>query len=596
MIYTSVTNRNWKLKTFDLNQASKLTQDHSLDEIQSRLLAIRNIKTEEVKDFLKPTLKNLMPDPNIISDMEKAVERIYQTIIEKKTIGIFGDYDVDGASATALLTKYFTSIKVNSLFYIPDRKKDGYGPSIDSFEKLISLKSNIIITVDCGTVAFEAIKYSKNKNVDVIVLDHHQAEVHLPDACAVVNPNRLDDESGLNYLSAAGVTLMFLVSLNSFLRKKNWFNKNKIQEPDIINFLDLVSLGTVCDVVPLVKLNRALVSQGLKILKKRKNLGLKTLYDASNHEEVPTTYHLGYVFGPRINAGGRVGKSSHGAKLLTTDDPQTSYKLANELNLYNEERKLIEKELLNKVNDEVKKNIDDPVYVLSGVNWHEGVIGIIASRIKEKYNKPTFLISLNNNEKIGKGSARSIYGFDIGTTILAAVQSKILLKGGGHKMAGGFAIDRSKIKDFKKFLFSKFDKSGLSKRATKNIYADSIISISALNIDFFDKVDELAPFGSGNSEPKFIVEDVKIVNSQIVGEKHLKVILCDRNGKTVNAISFNAIGTSLEGYLNKKSHKMINIIGKMSSNNWKGKRNIEFIIDDISVNKSNNSTVPSSNG
>jgi len=584
MIYTSVTNRNWKLKQFDLNQAEKLAQDHSLDEIQSRLLAIRNIKSEEVKDFLKPTLKNLMPDPNIISDMKKAVERVYQAIIEKKTIGVFGDYDVDGASATALLIKYFSSIKVKSVFYIPDRKKDGYGPTISSFKKLISLKSNIIITVDCGTVAFEAIKYSQNENTDVVVLDHHQAEIRLPDACAVVNPNRLDDKSSLNYLSAAGVTLMFLVSLNSFLRKKNWFNQNTIKEPDIINFLDLVSLGTVCDVVPLIKLNRALVYQGLKILKKRKNLGLKTLYDISNHEEAPTAYHLGYVFGPRINAGGRVGKSSHGAKLLTTDDAQTSYRLANELNLYNEERKLIEKELLNKVIEEVKKNIEDPIYVLSGLNWHEGVIGIIASRIKEKYNKPAFLISLNN-VGLGKGSARSVYGFDIGTSILAAVQSKILLKGGGHKMAGGFSIQKSKINDFKEFLFSKFEKSGLSNTTNRNIYADSIISASALNKDFFDKVDALAPFGSGNNEPKFIVENVKIVNSQIVGEKHLKVILCDRNGKTINGISFNAIGTNLEGYLNKKSHKMINILGKMSSNNWKGKRNIEFIIDDISVIK-----------
>jgi len=584
MIYTSVTNRNWKLKQFDLNQAQKLAQDHSLNEIQSRLLAIRNIKSEEVKDFLNPTLKNLMPDPNIISDMKKAVERVYQAIMDKKTIGVFGDYDVDGASATALLTKYFSSIKVESIFYIPDRKKDGYGPNIDSFKKLISLKSNIIITVDCGTVAFEAIKYSQNENIDVIVLDHHQAEIRLPNACAIVNPNRLDDDSNLNYLSAAGVTLMFLVSLNSFLRKKGWFAKNKIEEPDIINFLDLVSLGTVCDVVPLVKLNRALVCQGLKILKKRKNLGLKTLYDISNHEEIPTTYHLGYVFGPRINAGGRVGKSSHGAKLLTTNNAQTSYQLANELNLYNEERKLIEKELLNKVVHEVKKNINDPVYVLTGVNWHEGVIGIIASRIKEKYNKPTFLISLNN-VGLGKGSARSVYGFDIGTVILAAVQSKILLKGGGHKMAGGFSIQKPKINDFKEFLFSKFEKSGLSNTINRNIYADSIISASALNKDFFDKVDTLAPFGSGNNEPKFIVENVKIVNSQIVGEKHLKVILCDRNGKIINGISFNAIGTNLEGYLNKKSHKMINILGKMSSNNWKGKRNIEFIIDDISVIK-----------
>ena len=583
MNYTSVTNRNWKFKTFDTKEVEKLSQDHSLDEIQSKLLAIRNIKTNEVKNFLNPLLKNLMPNPNILIDMDKGVEIVYKAVNQNKTIGIFGDYDVDGATSTAMLSKYFSNIGIKSVFYIPDRKKDGYGPNINSFKKLISLGSELIITVDCGTVAFEAIKYAQEQNIDVVVLDHHQSEINLPKAYAVINPNRLDDDSNLNYLCSAGVTLMFLVSLNRYLRKNNWFIKSKNNEPNVVNFLDLVSLGTVCDVVPLVKLNRALVYQGLKILVKRKNIGLKTLYDTCNYDEAPNAYHLGFVFGPRINAGGRVGKSSYGAELLISDDAQTAYKIAQELNLFNKQRQFIEKDLWITIDSEAQKYGNDPVLVLSGSNWHEGVIGIIASRIKEKYNKPAFIISLVGDT--GKGSARSIYGFDVGKAILNAVQSNLLTKGGGHKMAGGFTIKKIKIDQFKEFLFSKFQKSGLLNSHVKNIYADSIISVSALNEEFYDKINQIAPFGTGNSEPKFIIENLKVVNTKLLGFKHFKVILCDRGGQSMTAVSFNSTGTNLEGYLNKKSHKMINILGKMAANNWKGKRNIEFIIDDISVIK-----------
>ena len=273
-------------------------------------------------------------------------------------------------------------------------------------------------------------------NIDVIVLDHHQSEINLPNAYSVINPNRIDDKSNLQYLCAAGVAFMFLVSINKHLRLNDWFNKNLIDEPNLINYLDLVSLGTVCDVVPLIGLNRAIVKQGLKILKAKKNLGLKTLLDICKIEVNPSIYHLGYILGPRINAGGRVGKCSHGANLLLNSDPKEVYRLATELNQYNNERKMLEKDLVEKILVKSQVNLKDPVLILEGKNWHEGIIGIVAARLKDKFNKPTIIISINGN--VGKASARSIIGFDIGSAIIAATQEKILLKGGGHKMAGGF--------------------------------------------------------------------------------------------------------------------------------------------------------------
>jgi len=386
--------------------------------------------------------------------MEKSTSRTIEAISRKEKIGIFGDYDVDGASSTALLGNYFSHLNLDYEIYIPDRKKEGYGPSIKSFEELISKNVKIIFTVDCGTLSFEAINYAKKNNIDVIVLDHHQSEVKLPNAYSIVNPNRLDDKSNLQYLCAAGVAFMFLVSLNRSLRSINWFKDNNFNEPNLINYLDLVSLGTVCDVVPLKGLNRAIVKQGLKIIKLKRNLGIKTLLDICKIESKPSIYHLGFMLGPRINAGGRVGKCSHGANLLLNKDPKNSFKLASELDQYNKERQMLEKDLLQKILNQAKNYLKDPVLILSGSNWHEGVIGIVASRLKDKFNKPVVIISLEGN--IGKASARSIVGFDIGSVIIAATQEIYLLKGGGHKMAGGFSIKVENIERFKSFVFRKF--------------------------------------------------------------------------------------------------------------------------------------------
>jgi len=582
MSFSSVSGKNWIFNKFLESDLKKYSEIYSLNEIVARLLAIRKKNIDNVDLFLNPTIKNNLPNPLKLKDMKNAINRTFETIKRNESIGIFGDYDVDGASSTALLVRYFSLLNQNIKTYIPDRKKEGYGPSVKGFNNLIKLGTKIIFTVDCGTLSFEPVKIAQSQNIDVIVLDHHQSDLKLPNACAIVNPNRYDDTSKLNYLCAAGVCFMFLVALNKKLRDRNWFEEEKINEPNILNFLDLVSLGTVCDVVPLVDLNRAIVTQGLKVLKKRLNLGLKTLYDLCKIESQPTTYHLGYILGPRINAGGRVGKSSHGAELLASDDPQRTYQIANDLNKSNKERQSIELMLSEQVNTEVKNFQDDPVLVLTGNSWHEGIIGIVASRIKEKYNKPTILISLN--KKIGKGSARSVIGFDIGSQIIKAVQSGILEKGGGHKMAGGFTLKKEKIPILRDFLIKNFEKScpGYSKNI--NLYLDTIIAPSALNEEFFQEVNCLAPFGSGNSEPKFVIENIKVVSSNIIGNNHIKSILSGKDGSTFKAFAWNAKNSPLEPFLNKKNKKRINIAGKMRLNEWKGKRNIEFMIEDISLN------------
>ena len=578
----SITGKKWSLKKFDPEKITFFKDNYFIDDFTAKLLAIKKIENNEIKNFLNPSIKNILPNPNVLKDMVKATKRTVESIIKKEKIGIFGDYDVDGASSTAILGKFFEQINCPYEIYIPDRKLEGYGPSVKGFQTLIDKGAKIIFTVDCGTLSFDPIDFAKEKKIDILVLDHHQSEIKLPNAYSIVNPNRLDDKSNLNYLCASGVCFMFLISLNRELRKNNWFQNNKCKEPNLINFLDLVSLGTVCDVVPLTGLNRAIVKQGLKVLNLKKNLGLKTLLDLCKIETEVTPYHLGFLLGPRINAGGRVGKCSHGANLLLNLDTKNAYKLANELDEFNKERKLIEKDLYEKVLKSIKTT-SDPVIILSGNNWHEGIIGIIASRIKDKFNKPTIIISIN--DKIGKASARSIFGFDIGSVIISAVQSRILLKGGGHKMAGGFTINTDNIDRFKTHTINKYKKLNINLSESKNIFFDSVISPSAVNLDFFNKINTLAPFGSGNSEPRFKIENLTVINSKIIAEKHLKAVLLGEDGSSIKTIAFNAMESTLGGHLTAKKIKPFSIVGKLSLNEWRGQKNVEFIIDDISVNK-----------
>jgi len=579
----SVSGKNWIPRKFNSEEITFFKTNFFLDEIVAKLLSIRKIKNEEIKFFLNPSIKDILPNPYILKDMDRAIERTEKSIINRQKIGIFGDYDVDGATSTAILGKYFKLLNIPFEIYIPDRKKEGFGPNENAFLEFINLGVKLIFTVDCGTLSFTPMDFAKKNKIDVIILDHHQSEIKLPVAHSIVNPNRFDDRSELNYLCAAGVCFMFLVALNKRLRDQNWFLNNGIKEPNLMNILDLVSLGTVCDVVPLIGINRAFVRQGLKVIQKNNNLGLKTLIEVCNIQKTISAHELGFALGPRINAGGRVGKSTHGANLLLDPNSKSAFKLAVELNSYNEERKILENELLNNVLNMDFKNNNDPVIILHGKNWHEGIIGIIAARIKDKFNKPTIIISVNNS--IGKGSGRSINGFDLGSVIIAAVQDGLLSKGGGHKMAAGFTIDMNKIVEFKEFVFRKFKSINMSLEEGKNYFYDVEIAPSAVNIEFFEKINLLAPFGSGNLEPRFIIKDLKLVNSKIVAEKHIKIVLIGSDSTTIKAISFNSVETQLGSHLLRKNIKPFDIAGKLSLNEWRGQRNVEFIIDDISVIK-----------
>ncbi len=582
MSFISVTGKNWIYKKFSSSDVTNFTEKYSLSNITAKLLSIRKKNIENVDLYLDPKIKNLLPNPMCLKDMENAVNRTFKCIDNNDLICIFGDYDVDGATSTAILNKYFLSIDQKVKNYIPDRFSEGYGPSSEGFKKLIDQGGKIIFTVDCGTLSFEPIKMAQNLNVDVIVLDHHQSEANLPVAHSIINPNRIDDNSGLNYLSAVGVCFVFLVALNKKLREKKWFEKNNIKEPNVLNFLDLVSLGTVCDVVPLIGLNRAFVKQGLEIFKKRKNLGLKTLFDICNIQAKPTASDLGFKLGPRINAGGRIGNSSRGVELLISEDPQKAYNIALGLEKSNKERQSIESMLFHEVDTEVKKFHNHPVLVLSGNNWHEGIIGIIAARIKDKYNKPSVIISLK--KELGKGSARSIIGFDIGSQIIKAVQANILKRGGGHKMAAGFSIESKNIPAFRDFLIKNYDKIYKDISNKSELYLDSSIAPSAINEKFFSEVNSLAPFGSGNTEPKFVIENIKVLSSYIVKDLHIKAIMIGKDGSKFRCFAWNVKDTPLEKYLNNSQKAYINIAGNLRLNEWRGKREVEFIIQDISLN------------
>ena len=574
----SVQGKDWVTKNYDKNFIEFISNEYQLDYLTSKLLSIKGFSKYEIESFLNPKIKKFLPNPYLFKDCDKAVNIFFKHIQNKNNICIFGDYDVDGATSSGMMDLYLKKLKINHFIFIPDRQKDGYGPTIETFKNILKQDVNLIITLDCGTTSFDAIKYAKDKNIDVIVIDHHKSQEYLPCADAVINPNRLDETDDYSYLCAAGVLFVFLVGLNKFLREQNFFKKNNIYEPNLLDFLDLVMMGTVCDVVPLVNLNRAFVYQGLKIVSKRNNLGLKTLVDYSKIRKKISTYEVGYVIGPKINAGGRIGKSDLGYKLLTTNDAETAYLISSELDSLNLKRKDLEKNIMEEAINLVEKNrIDDIIFLVKN-DWHEGLIGIIASRLKDYYNKPAFIISQSGD--ICKGSARSIYGFDIGHAITKCKQMDLILKGGGHSMAGGFSLKKTKIKEFKKTLIKIFNKS--KKKTEKNVfYIDSYLDASAINEELINKINMLEPYGSGNKEPIFAFENLKVSKVIETNNNHVKVVL--RKGSIyINSICFNSKGKDIGNYLiNYK--KNFNVAGKIKRNEWNGKSSIDLIIEDIQL-------------
>jgi len=574
----SVQGKEWVLKDFDKNLAEYISKEYDLDFLTSRLLANRNINQKNIENFLNPKIKNFLPNPYNFKDMGKGLETISRHIKNKNKICIFGDYDVDGATSSGIMSKYLEQLNIDHFVFIPDRQKDGYGPSVKTFTNIINKNVNLIIALDCGTTSFEAIEYARSKNIDVVVIDHHKSQEIFPAANAIINPNRIDETGDYYYLCAAGVLFIFLVGLNKILRENYYFNKAKVQEPNLLDLLDLVMMGTVCDVVPLMDLNRAFVYQGLKVASKRHNLGLKTLVDYSKIKKKLSTYEVGYVLGPKINAGGRIGKSELGYNLLTTNNAETAYLISSELESLNLKRKDIEKKIVEEAISITEKNNDEPIVFLSKNDWHEGLIGIVASRLKDHFNKPSFIISQKGEDC--KGSARSIFGFDVGMAITKCKQLDIITKGGGHPMAGGFSLKSDKLEIFKNELIKLFLK--LKQNRDNNIIEiDSYLESSAINDALIEKLNHLEPYGSGNREPIFGFEKFKVSKVIETNNNHVKVVL-NKGNFYIDAISFNSKNKDLGNYL-MNFKKEFNLVAKVKLNEWNGKSKIELIIDDIQL-------------
>lgn len=563
----------------DERKAELIAQRFALPLPVARIIASRGIPVDDVANFINPKLQNLMPDPFCMKDMEKAAKRIAEAIVKKQKVAIIGDYDVDGATSSSVLRLYLESVGIEPEIHIPERD-EGYGPSRQAFDEFAVLGAELVITVDCGTTAFDVFDYAGSLNIPVIVLDHHEAEVRLPEVYAVVNPKRLDESDDypyLKYMAAVGVVFCTIVAVNRELRKQGFFAGR--EEPNLLQWLDLVALGTVCDVVPLLGLNRAFVRQGLRIMSLRSNTGLRALIDKSGISEAPSAFHLGYVLGPRINACGRVGEASLGNKLLCSRDDFQAGQLADKLNEFNAQRKEIEAYVLLSAIEMLEGTPQEyPIAFAAGKDWHQGVVGIVAGKLKERYNVPAFVMSIEPDEV--KGSARSVPGVDLGALIIAAKEKGLLTKGGGHTMAAGFSLSEDKIEAFRRFAGEYVRQKLGEEDVAPVIEVDSALDLLGANTDFAAALELLEPFGAGNAEPKIVLEHVRIVKPGIVGAGHVRCFLTSGNGGSLKAMAFKIADTELGKTLLNSQGAAFDIAGVLRRDNWQGRNSVQFIIDD----------------
>ena len=580
----SINQNYWKLSTkTELETHFELffSQRFNFPSALVPILLDNNVSKDDFELFLDPKIKNFLPDPNIFIDMDKTVKRITNEIENKNPIGIFGDYDVDGATSAALLKLFLQYFGIEVHIHIPDRFLEGYGPNISALNSLVSKGSNLIITVDCGINSHEPLKELNKTDIDCIIIDHHTPDDDLPPAFSIVNPKRKENGIEYHYLSAVGVTFIMIVGLTRELRQRGVFEK--IKEPNLFRFLDLVALGTVCDVVPLKGLNRCFVKAGLNIISQRKNLGINALCDISDLNKIPDEETLGYKLGPKINAAGRIGSSDMGVSLLISKDISKANELASKLYQLNEKRKKLTNnsnlEAIGMVESEKNKIGKLPDFLfLVGENWNEGIIGILAGKIKEKYNRPCCVISLGQNHS--KGSARSIANIPIGEYFLEALDKKLLLKGGGHDLAAGLTIENNKIQMFKDFLISKVEHAFQETELVSEISVTSELSISALNSNLMDWIKKLGPWGQGNPIPKFLIKDVIIKKLVFFGKEkqHLLVKVSDNSGE-IDCKIFNINETAFSSVLEK--NKSLHLLGNLVSNEWNNKNKVEFNLIDI---------------
>jgi len=617
---TSILNLKWQQKPCDERLALAMQQKFELPSVVSKILATKNISLDDVDNFLNPTIKSMLPNPFDLLDMEAAVIHVIDAIKGKKKITIFADYDVDGATSSALLRRFFREIGVAVEIYVPDRILEGYGPNSQA---LLALKKNgtdLVITVDCGTVAFKPFEDAAKQGLEIIVIDHHLGVLEKPAALAVINPNRVDEAFSHKNLCAAGVCFLFVVAINKRLREigfyanssagldlqgqegddaknaaNNFRSEQKFSEPKILALLDLVALGTVCDVMPLTGLNRAFVAQGLKILRTRQNLGIRALCDVAALNEALSAYHLGFLIGPRINAGGRVGKSDLGERILSTENEGEANEIAAQLHALNAERKEIEAKVLEESIKKLEARIDgfattDPLIFAVGEGWHQGVIGIVCSRLKDLYNRPVAVIAVNPVTKIGKASCRSIHGIDIGNAILQARLNGLVIEGGGHAMAGGFSVEAQKIPQLQKFFYELLAEKIAELTKEKLREFSCYLDLENVNIELLKNLQNLEPYGMGNSRPKFIIRNLRRVSAKIIGQgqEHISCSFSSLSNigfsGNLQAVAFRSVGTPIADILlDQKFNKPISIAGELNINSWMGVEKVQMIIEDVLI-------------
>ena len=574
----SLKGKRWIKRDADDRQALALAQRYGLPEVVGRVLAGRGVGLDDAEAFLNPTLRTLLPDPSTLKGMDVAAERLGSAIMEGEAIGIFGDYDVDGATSSALLKRFIAAVGGRTQVYIPDRIKEGYGPNTPALIKFKDDGISVVVTVDCGTSAFEPLEAAKDAGLEMIVVDHHEAEATLPPATAIINPNRLDDDSGQGQLAAVGVAFLLVVAVNRALRSAGWYETRP--EPDLTGWLDLVALGTVCDVVPLTGINRALVSQGLKVMGQRRNTGLKALADVAGLKEAPETYHAGFQLGPRINAGGRIGSPDLGSRLLGTDDADEAMEIAHRLDELNLERRGIEAAVQEAAVEEAEKVGDDlgPLVVCAGEGWHPGVIGIVAGRLKDRFNRPACVIAFDGDT--GTGSGRSVTGVDLGAAVIAACQAGILIKGGGHKMAAGFTVEKAKLEELKAFLSDRVATDIKEGDIRPTLYLDGAMKPKAADMNLLEILAQVGPFGAGNPEPRFVIPAAQLSYAAVVGERHVRGFVTGEGGGRLAAISFNCVDSPLGLALLNSDGAPLHLAGRLKVNTWQGRSSAQLHIDD----------------
>ncbi len=584
-VENSATGRVWRDRLDERGAARALAiaQRHGLPELLARILAGRNVEVDAVEAFLDPTIKHAMPDPHVLTAMKEAAERIADAVTRGESVAIFGDYDVDGATSAALLARYLQQCGIDPIIHIPDRLFEGYGPNSDAVRALAARGATLLVCVDCGTTSIEPLTEAKALGVDVVVIDHHQADEALPPAVAIVNPNRRDDLSGLGHLAAVGLTFMTVVAVNRVLRGRGFWSAER-PEPDLLSMLDDVALGTVADVVPLIGLNRAFVAKGLIALRRRERAGHVSLMDVSRLSGPPEAWHLGFLLGPRINAGGRIGRADLGVRLLIENDPIEAAKIAAELDRLNRERQAIEQDTLAQAKAEATAALGleekGAVVVTAAEGWHPGVVGLVAARLKEKFGRPAFAIALEPGG-VGTGSGRSILGVDIGRTVRRAVAEGLLAKGGGHAMAAGVTLRKGALAAFRAFLESTLAADVEVARRANGLTIDGAVTAAAANVELVATIGRAGPFGSGNPEPVIALPAHTVAYTEEIGQSHMRVRLKSAEGAVVNAIAFRAAGQKLGAALVQSRGRRIHAAGSFALDRWQGEERVQFKLADI---------------